>query len=755
MPPTKDKSTKTSLAKKWIRMEETELQQAIVDDCLPRYPENEPPKLVQVDAVANLVKGRHTFVMAGTGCGKSRISEMYYNLFAKTKKAVILVLNPLDALGDNQVKEKVAQNYTAVNLKNQNFTQEVAIDIQKGKYNFVYLSPEVFLNNEMFSGIYHDSAFQDRLALIVVDEAHMLYSWGLVANKEAKKSSAHKRHQDRAVFRPSYGDLGRQMMATENTPVLLLSATCRPIAITEILKSLKIPEDNIHFSHAELTRPELRILRFPMESSLKSANDLLDMFGRKEEVNSKEMVPTLIYSGTRNATFRVMKVVNDAHGTPGEENNPVSLLIRRYHASTGNMDKDDTISGYELADFPCISSTMALGLGQNWKRVRRVIHMGRGDPSCINQMIGRCGRDGKPGLAILFVEPKRKFGLNTPEAISKADKQENDTRMDSLAITPVCLRIAFSIDNKHGYIPMDRDDLNYLHEECREVDEGFAPCKCSNCAPEEAVLLKARMKQMNNNNFDAILENPKDVPGPLPVKSPKVKRSRVTKPKEKKLRPIELLVLNRLVECFNCFFIQTYGRPQSFLPEEIFGRTEANAIARKLDEVKTIDDIAKLIGGEQLDGELDMLQKTLEEFRRGPEYQAYLEEQEEYSKHIDNEMERLKNVKRKLPPKESVPAQVENLPKQTRPNRKIAGLPGSEASMPEDRGVMPVTVRAGKPRASASEVAENKRLRAEKKKKKEEEEAKRKSDSQKKWEADKIVLEEIKNSYADKRARCS
>jgi hypothetical protein len=174
-----------------------------------------------------------------------------------------------------------------------------------------------------------------------------------------------------------------------------------------------------------------------------------------------------------------------------------------------------------------------------------------------------------------------------------------------------------------------------------------------------------------------------------------------------------------------------------------------------LDEVKTIDDIAKLIGGEQLDGELDMLQKTLDEFRRGPEYQAYLEEQEEYSKHIDNEMERLQNLKRKLPPKESVPAQVENLPKQTRPNRKIAGLPGSEASMPEDRGVMPGTVRVGKPRASASEVAENKRLRAEKKKKKEEEEAKRRSDSQKKWKADKIVLEEIKNSYADKRARCS
>ncbi|OAV92715.1 hypothetical protein PTTG_10627 [Puccinia triticina 1-1 BBBD Race 1] len=400
MPPTKEKLSKAWLANRWTRMRDNELTQAIVDDCIPHYPENEPPKPVQVDAVANLVGRSHTFVMAGTGCGKSCILEMYYNLFAKLRKAVILLLNPLNALGDNQVLEKTAAGYTAVNLKNQNFTQEVAADIQKGKYNFVYLSPEVFLNNAMFSKIYHDLSFQDCLALIMVDEAHMIYSWGLVAKKQAKKSSTHKHHQDRAVFRPSYGDLGRQMMATKNTPVLFLLATCCPIGVTEILKSLKIPKDNIRFSRAELTRPELQILQFPMDFSLKSA--LLDMFPGKDKVENEAMVPTLIYSGTRNATLQVMKVANEAHDTAGKEFNPNSLLICRFHASTGDMD---------------------------------------------NQIIGRCGRDGKTRLAILFVEKKRKFGLNTPEAIKKANKQANDTQMDALAITPVCIRIALSIDN--------------------------------------------------------------------------------------------------------------------------------------------------------------------------------------------------------------------------------------------------------------------------------------------------------------------
>jgi hypothetical protein len=60
------------------------------------------PKELQVEAVSSLVRGRHTFVRVGTGFGKTRISEMYFGLF--DKKVVVLVLNPLDSLGDDQVK---------------------------------------------------------------------------------------------------------------------------------------------------------------------------------------------------------------------------------------------------------------------------------------------------------------------------------------------------------------------------------------------------------------------------------------------------------------------------------------------------------------------------------------------------------------------------------------------------------------------------------------------------------------------------
>jgi superfamily II DNA helicase RecQ len=78
---------------------------------------------------------------------------------------------------------------------------------------------------------------------------------------------------------------------------------------------------------------------------------------------------------------------------------------------------------------------MALGLGQNWKRVRSVIHIGRGDPASIAQGIGRCGRDDRPGLGIIFVEKNRKNGKNTVDQFTNPEYQNKDDRMDALAVT--------------------------------------------------------------------------------------------------------------------------------------------------------------------------------------------------------------------------------------------------------------------------------------------------------------------------------
>jgi hypothetical protein len=54
----------------------------------------------------------------------------------------------------------------------------------------------VLLNNAIFARLFFNEDFQNRVLLVVVDEAHMIYVWGLVASGKSKKLFSHGRHQD-------------------------------------------------------------------------------------------------------------------------------------------------------------------------------------------------------------------------------------------------------------------------------------------------------------------------------------------------------------------------------------------------------------------------------------------------------------------------------------------------------------------------------------------------------------------------------
>ncbi|KAI7951809.1 hypothetical protein MJO28_007493 [Puccinia striiformis f. sp. tritici] len=146
--------------------------------------------------------------------GKSRIAEMYYQTIPEKDQAVIVTSNPLDGLGNNQVLKKELAGFTAINLTKLNSNKKTAADITKGVYQFVYLSPEIYLNNKLWDKLYFSTQFQNWLGLIVVDEAHMIFIWGLVQSCKGttKTFAVHIRHEDSGIFRPSYGNLGGHLL---------------------------------------------------------------------------------------------------------------------------------------------------------------------------------------------------------------------------------------------------------------------------------------------------------------------------------------------------------------------------------------------------------------------------------------------------------------------------------------------------------------------------------------------------------------
>ncbi|KAA1089736.1 ATP-dependent DNA helicase sgs1 [Puccinia graminis f. sp. tritici] len=619
-------NVRIAILKKISERNEEGLKAAISASALFHY--RQAAKSQQIETVAHLVRGRNTFLLAGTGFGKSRIPEIYHRLLPKRSNGVILVLNPLDALGDNQVLEKVKAGFTAINLTQLTFNEEEANKIVEGVYNFVYLSPEIFMNSKLWDQVYYCPNFQKRLSLVVVDEAHIIYQWGLMESNGSKnKKTLIGKLEDIGIFRPSYGKLGGRLLTRNNKPILLMSATCRPIAIEEIKKSLKMADHNVSIVRAELTRPELHIIRLQTSKSLATCSDLIDLFPCQSDVPDASVVPTLIYTGTRNRTMEVMKALDVARGTPGRSMRPNSNFVRRFHACTGEKDKVKVVQDYADGVFPAISCTMALGMGQNWSRVRRVIQMGRADPSSICQMIGRCGRDGRAGLAIILVEKTRKGGKNCVDDFDQSKTQGHNNRMDALAITPVCLRIAFSIDNMLGYIPLSVEDPSYIAERAREKAAGFDICHCSNCMPNRAEGLIRNINMMNVANMDEFLL--KD----WPVES--IGRPKTTKRKnagcdangtQKKLKlskPLQDLLSLQLTTDFASLFDHIYTKPMLFTASDLFGEKEIQAIIKDFGKLDGISSIRKVIGGQMIPGQLEVLHNSILSFTQG----AFLDEE--------------------------------------------------------------------------------------------------------------------------------
>ncbi|KNZ56067.1 hypothetical protein VP01_2501g2 [Puccinia sorghi] len=163
-------------------------------------------KALQAQAVFNLVKGCNTFILEGNGYVKYGIAMLFYKRL------------PVD--------EKLCA-------------------VQAGVYQFVYLSPKIFLNSKIFQEIHFSHELHNRVALVVVDEAHMIYVWVLVESNYG-------------IFRPSDGKLGVHLLFRNEKPILLI-----------------LTHDSIVILCGELTRPEICVVRAPMTNYLSSALDVI------------------------------------------------------------------------------------------------------------------------------------------------------------------------------------------------------------------------------------------------------------------------------------------------------------------------------------------------------------------------------------------------------------------------------------------------------------------------------------------------
>ncbi|KAH9454511.1 hypothetical protein Pst134EB_014587 [Puccinia striiformis f. sp. tritici] len=220
-------------------------------------------------------------------------------------------------------------------------------------------------------------------------------------------------------------------------------------------------------------------------------------------------------------------------------------------------------------------------------------------------MIGRRGRDGRPGLAVLFMQKTRRKGKNSVAQFTRSAFQTDKDQLDALAITPT------------GHIPLWFDDPAYIIERGQEKFVGFAPCQCSNCLPVEGLALLNNLVFANQNNFNQIVTDDFQPPfiADLKHKYP-AKRAGTQKIKFNDMDRASLDVFreelgHKMAEFYNKQDVSGGDVEAS----DSFGTKRAELLVTNLHNIKSPSDIRDHIGGECFDGQLQWLMNAISSFK--------------------------------------------------------------------------------------------------------------------------------------------
>lgn len=122
---------------------------------------------------------RDIFITASTGAGKSIMFQIPAVYLAKKYHKLTIIIEPVKALMQDQKEQLNARGYTRVETFNSDLISQAEKEtvlnrIKSGQTDLLYLSPETLLSYSM------DTLIGDReIGLIIVDEAHIVTSWGV------------------------------------------------------------------------------------------------------------------------------------------------------------------------------------------------------------------------------------------------------------------------------------------------------------------------------------------------------------------------------------------------------------------------------------------------------------------------------------------------------------------------------------------------------------------------------------------------
>jgi len=324
-------------------------------DILRKFWNYESFRHPQEEIINVVVKGGHVLALLPTGAGKS----ICFQIPALLKNGICIVISPLIALMEDQVKSLNSKGIKALALTSKYNTEDIikAFDnLRYGNYKFLYLSPE-----KLQSEFIQDKIGQLDVNLIAVDEAHCISQWG---------------HD----FRPAYLKIPVLKKIHPNVKMIALTASATPEVMTDIVKNLELSD--VHIFNESFYRNNLLYNIIKTENALHKLKQIL--------LKIKE--PVIVYAGSRKRTIDISNFL--------KQNN---FKSQYYHGGMGIKEKTEVLENWMEEKIPIIVATNAFGMGIDKSNVRAVIHMNI--PYSIEnyqQEVGRAGRDSIKSYAILI-----------------------------------------------------------------------------------------------------------------------------------------------------------------------------------------------------------------------------------------------------------------------------------------------------------------------------------------------------------------
>ncbi|WP_233472266.1 RecQ family ATP-dependent DNA helicase [Cupriavidus respiraculi] len=318
----------------------------------------------QADVIESVLRGHDTLAVMPTGSGKS----LCYQVPSLFLEGLTVVISPLIALMQDQAEklDELDMEAAVVNSAVGDAAADEALDsLARRDERIMLTTPEQLQDPEVLASIQ-----RNRVALLVVDEAHCISQWG---------------HD----FRPAYLGIPEVIRALGRPPVLALTATATDTLIHDIAAQLQL--ESLCVIKAALYRPNLIY-------AVRHVSGDAERLDNVRTLVAAESGPGIVYTATVREAERLHAALREA----GEN-------VALYHGKRTAAQRRESQSAFMSGECRVMVATNAFGMGIDKGDVRFIVHAQLpGSLDAYYQETGRAGRDGEPAHCTLLHDEKDK-----------------------------------------------------------------------------------------------------------------------------------------------------------------------------------------------------------------------------------------------------------------------------------------------------------------------------------------------------------